>query len=106
MRFKEVVPGLVYTHCVAQRTEIAILDSLKIDDKYLEKSNQNLSAIFNFCYPSPVHHKELKKISNLFGSKIRQFSFMKNIRWTGNRALLLTIIETNYEVLNSDLDSK
>ena len=79
---------------------------MKIDDKYLEKSNQNLSAIFKFCYPSPVHHKELKKISDLFGSKIRQFSLMKNVRWTGSRAWTLTIIETNYEVLNSDLDSK
>ena len=31
-RFKDLQPGLVYTHCVAHVLELAVLDSIKMDD--------------------------------------------------------------------------
>ena len=45
---KEMVPGLLYTHCVAHMLELAMLDSMKFDDGYLEKFNNNLNGIFKF----------------------------------------------------------
>ena len=57
---KEMVPGLLYTHCVAHVLELVILDSMKFDDSYLEKFNNNLNGIFKFYYQSAVRRKELK----------------------------------------------
>ena len=105
-RFKDKIPGLVYTHCVAHRTELAILDSIKSDDEYLEKFDDNLNKIFKFYYVSPVRRKELKKIGDMFGSEFRQLGLLKKIRWIASRARALNIIETNYEVLIFDLESK
>ena len=60
MQFKYVIPGLVYTHFVSDLMELAIFDLAKIDDNYLKKLNQNLNAIFKFCYLSPGRRKDTK----------------------------------------------
>ena len=45
---KEMVPGFLYTHCVAHVLELALLDSVKFDDSYLEKFNNYSNGILNF----------------------------------------------------------
>ena len=98
-------PRLAYTHFVAQRTDLVIYDSVKFDDKYLENFDQNLDAIFKFYYVSLVRRKKLKKIGDMFGPEFRQLWLMKNIGRAASRARSLNIIEINYEVLVSVLDS-
>ena len=55
-----MVPGLLYTHCVAHMLELAVLDSMKFDDSYLEKFHDNLKGIFKFYNQSAVRRQELK----------------------------------------------
>ena len=100
------MPGLVYTHCVAHRTELAIMESIKFDDSYLEKFDNILKGIFKFCYVSPVRRKELRKIRDMFENEFRQLALLKNIRWVASRVRPLNTIETNYKVLVFDLESK
>ena len=57
---KEMVLGLLYTYCVAH---VLDLDSMKFDDSYLEKLNNNLNRIFKFCYQ---RWQELKQIAEMF----------------------------------------
>ena len=63
-RFKKHQPGLIYTHCVAHRLELAVLDAIKFDDSYLEMFDQMINGIFKFYYYSAVHRKELKAIGD------------------------------------------
>ena len=105
-KFKDFVPGLVYTHCVAYRTELAIMHFLKFDDSYLEKFDDILNGIFRFYYVSPVRRKELRKIRDMFENEFRQLFLFKNIRWVASRVRALNTIETYYEVLVFDLESK
>ena len=63
---KKMVPGLLYTHCAGHLLELAILDSIKFHDSYLEKIIDNLNRIFKFYYQSDVRWQELKRIAEMF----------------------------------------
>ena len=41
-------------------------DSIKFNDSYLEKFNDNLNRIFKFYYQSAVRRQELKQIAEIF----------------------------------------
>ena len=105
-RFKDLQAGLIYTHCVAHRLELAVLDAIKFDDKYLELFDFTINGIFKFYYYSAVRRKELKTIGDLLDEEFKQLGLLKNIRWLASRSRALSILETNYRVLVSDLEQK
>jgi hypothetical protein len=105
-KFKDHVPGLVYTHCVAHRAELAILDSIKSTDNYIEKFDETLNNIFKFYYYSTKRRKELKDIAELFQGKFRQLGLVRNIRWIASRSRALNVIEKDYRYLVYDLEQK
>ena len=100
-KLKDLVPGLVYIHCAAHRTELAIMDSIKFDDSYLEKFDDILNGIFKFYYVSHVRWKELRKIGDMFVNEFRQLGLLKTIRWVASRVRALNTIETIYNSSNS-----
>ena len=77
-RLREKQPGIVYTHCVAHRLELATLDSLKFDS-YLEKFDETINNIFKFYFYSPTRRKELRDLSVIFNEEFKQLGLMKNI---------------------------
>ena len=46
-RLKEKQKGLIYTHCVAHRLELAVLDSITFDT-YLSEFDEGINNIFHF----------------------------------------------------------
>ena len=105
-RLKDLQPGLVYTHCVAHRFELAVLDSIKSDDAYLTKFDETVNSIFKFYYYSAVRRKELKAIGDLLQEEFQQLGLLKKIRWLASRARALRLLEANYKALVYDLESK
>ena len=104
-RLKEKQKGLIYTHCVAHRLELAVLDSIKFDT-YLSEFDEGINNIFHFYYYSPVRRKELKDLAQLLNDEFKQLGRLKNIRWIASRDRALKLLETNYKVLIYDLESK
>ena len=98
-------PGMVYTHCTAHRLELAMLDSIKFD-KYLQIFDENINNIFKFYYVSPTRRKELSDLAVVLEGEFKQLGRLKNIRWIQSRARALTLLETDYQVLVYDLESK
>ena len=105
-RFKDHQPGAVYTHCVAHRLELSVLDALKFDDKYLEKFNDIINDIFRFYYRSAVRRKELQQIADLYDAELKKLGLLKQIRWIVSRSWALSLLEVNYPILVYDLESK
>ena len=105
-RFKDHQPGAVYTHCVAHRLELSVLDALKFDDKYLEKFNDIINDIFRFYYRSAVRRKELQQIADLYDAELKKLGLLKQIRWIASRSRALSLLEVNYPILVYDLESK
>ena len=105
-RFKDNQAALIYTHCVAHRLELAVLDAIKFDDDYLELFDSTIKGIFKFYYYSTVRRKELRAIGELLHEEFKQLGLMKNIRWLASRSRALSILDTNYKVLVYDLESK
>ena len=71
-RFKDLQGGLVYTHCVAHRLELAILDAIKFRDGYLEHFDEVINNIFKFYFISAVRRKDLRKIGDMFADEFKQ----------------------------------
>ena len=104
-RLREKQPGIVYTHCVAHRLELATLDSLKFDS-YLEKFDETINNIFKFYFYSPTRRKELRDLSVIFNEEFKQLGLMKNIRWLASRTRALKYFSNNYKILIYDLETK
>ena len=104
-RLKEKQHGLIYTHCVVHRIELAVLDSLKFDS-YLKEFDEGINKIFQFYYYSPTRRKELRDLAKLFQDEFKQLGRLKNIRWIASRERALKLLEINYKVLVFDLESK
>ena len=79
-RFKDLVAGLIYTHCVAHRLELAMLDALKLKDSYIQNFDENINSLFKFYYYSPVRRKELKEMAKEIEVEYKQLGLLKNIR--------------------------
>ena len=105
-RLKDVVLGLIYTHCVAHRLELAMLDALKLKDTYIQTFDNNINALFKFYYYSPVRRKELKEMAKEIKVEFKQFGLLKNIRWLASRSRALSILENNYKAIIFDLETK
>ena len=105
-RFKDIVLGLIYTHCVAHRLELAMLAALKLKDTYIQTFDENINSLFKFYYYSPVRRKELKEMAKEIEVEFKQLGLLKNIRWLASRALTLKFLEQNYKAILHDLESK
>ena len=105
-RLKDIQPGLVYTHCVAHRLELAMLNALKLKDDYLHRFDENVNGLFNFYYYSPVRRKELNDMAAEIEIEFKQFGLLKNICWLASRSRALSILEQNYFAIIYDLESK
>ncbi len=105
-RLKDIQPGLVYTHCVAHRLELAMLDALKLKDNYLRCFDENINGIFKFYYYSPIRRKQLKDMADEMKLEFKQFGLLKNVRWLASRSRALSILENNYIAMIYDLESK
>ena len=105
-KFKNLQPGIVYTHCVAHKLELAVLDAIKHDDKYLGDFDDMINNILKFYFYSPVRRKELKEIAELLQDDFKQMGLLKNIRWVSSRSRALKILESNYKAMVFDLESK
>ena len=105
-RFKDLQGGLVYTHCVAHRLELAILDAIKFRDGYLEHFDEVINNIFKFYFISAVRRKDLRKIGDMFADEFKQLGLLKNIRWVSSRVRALNILEVDFAALVFDLESK
>ena len=44
-RFKDIVAGLIYTHCVTHRLELAMQDALKLKDTYIQGFDENINSL-------------------------------------------------------------
>ena len=101
-RLKDMQPGLAYTHCVAHRLELAMLNALKLKDDYLHRFDENVNGLFKFYYysppppPPPVRRKELKDMAAEIEIEFKQFGLLKNIRWLASWSRALSILEQNY----------
>ena len=104
-RLKEKQHGLVYTHCVAHRLELDVLDSIKFD-LYLKEFDDGINKIFKFYYYSPTRRRELRDLAKLFKDEFKQLGRLKNIRWIASRERALKLLEINYKILVFDLESK
>ena len=76
-RFKNIVAGLIYTHCVAHRLELAMLDALELNDSYIQKFDENINSIFKFYYYSPVRRKVLKEMAKEIKVEFKQLGLLK-----------------------------
>ena len=45
---KDIVPGLIYKHCIAHRLELAMLDALKLKGSYIQKFDENINSVLSF----------------------------------------------------------
>ncbi|CAB3986303.1 Hypothetical predicted protein [Paramuricea clavata] len=63
-RMAEKQPGLVFTHCVAHRLELAVLDAIK-SEEYLQKFSDLINDIFQFYYQSPVRRRQFKDLAEV-----------------------------------------
>ena len=54
LRMKEMVPRLIYTDCVAHVFELAMLDSMKFADSYLEKFKTIIWTEYSSFIISPL----------------------------------------------------
>ena len=106
-RLKDIQqPGLIYTHCVAHRLELAMLDALKLKDDYLHRFDENINGLFKFYYYSPIWRKELKDMASEIEVEFKQFGLLNNIHWLASRSRALQILEHNYLAIVYDLESK
>ena len=105
-RLKDIQPGLIYTHCVAHRLELAMLDALKLKDDYLHRFVENINGLFKFYCYSPIWRKELKDMASEIEVEFKQFGLLKNIHWLASRSRALQILEHNYLAIVYDLESK
>lgn len=105
-RLKKKQPGLLYTHCVAHKLELAVLDAIKCDAKYLQVFDDNINALFRYYYYSTVRRKELQKVADFLETEFKQLGRLKNIRWLASRSRALTILEKDFKIIIFDLESK
>ena len=91
-------PAMLFTHCIAHKLELGILDSIKSETN-LEKLQSTLSAMFLCYYYSPKKHREIQEIPSFLNETVRQFGSLKNVRWLASRDQALSIIERNYFTL-------
>ena len=68
-------------------------DSIKFDDSYLEKFNDNLNRIFKFYYQSTVRRQELKQIAEIFENNFTELVLWKNIHWIASWSRALNFVE-------------
>ena len=104
-RMVEKQPGLVFTHCVAHRLELAVVDAIK-SEEYLQEFSDLINGIFQFYYYSAVRRREFKELAEVLEEEIKQFGCLKSVRWLASRFRALSVIEKNYKVLIYDLESK
>ena len=105
-RFKDCQPGCTYTHCVAHKLELAVLDGIKFNNAYLPTFDESVNNLFKFYYYSTVRRKELKQLADLLDSEFKQLGLLKKIRWVASRSRSLNILETNFPVIIFDLEAK
>ena len=86
--------------------ELAVLDSLKVDENYLKEFDENINSLFRFYYYSTVRRKELLQMAEVLEEEFQQLGRMKNIRWISSRARALSILEKNFKTIIYDLESK
>ena len=68
-------------------------DSIKFNDSYLEKFNDNLNRIFKFYYQSAVRRQELKQIAEIFENNFTELVLWKNIHWIASWSRALNFVE-------------
>ena len=91
-------PAMAFTHCIAHKLELAVLDSIKCDEN-LEKAQEIMTAMFLCYYYSPKKRREIQELSNFLEETFRQFGGLKNVRWLASRDRALDIIIINYKAL-------
>ena len=72
-------PGMSFTHCIAHKLELAVLDSVKSDTN-LEELQSTLSAKFLCYYYSPKKRGKTQEIISFLHETFRQFGCLKNVR--------------------------
>ena len=97
-KMQEKLPTMSFTHCIAHKLELAVLDSIKSDTN-LEKFQSTLSDMFLCYYYSQKKHREIQEISSFLNETFLQFSSLKNVCWFASRDRTLSIIECNYSAL-------
>ena len=105
-KFKLLQPGSIYTHCVAHKLELAVLDAINRGDNYLKEFDDLMNDLLKFYFYSPQCRKELKEIGELLQGDFKQMGLLKNIRWVASRSRALHILETNFKAMVFDLESK
>ena len=60
-RIKQKQPAVVYTHCIAHRLELAVLDSIKCDN-CLKEFDEEINNIFQFYFYSSARRRELHEL--------------------------------------------
>ena len=63
-------PGMPFTHCIAHKLELALLDSVKSDTN-LGKLQSTLSAMFLCYYYSPKTRWEIHEIASYLDETFR-----------------------------------
>ena len=69
-KFKLLQPGSIYTHCVAHKLELAVLDAINRGDNYLKEFDDLMNDLLKFYFYSPQCRKELKEIGELFTGRL------------------------------------
>ena len=60
-RIKQKQSAVVYTHCIAHRLELAVLDSIKYDN-YLKNPMRELIIYFNFISTRSLEEENCKNL--------------------------------------------
>lgn len=83
-KMQEKQPAVSFTHCIAHKLELAVLDSVKSDTN-LEELQSILSAKFLCYYYSPKKRGKTQEIISFLHETFRQFGCLKRSRSINNR---------------------
>ena len=75
-KMQEKQPAMSFTHCIAHKLELAVLDSIKSDTN-LEKLQSTLSTMFLCYYYSPKKRREIQETSSFLNETFWQFNSSK-----------------------------
>ena len=104
-RLEEKILALMFTHCVAHRLELSVLDSIKCD-QYLNEFSELVNNIFQYYYYSPARRSEFMYLANVLGEVAKKLCCLKNVRWLASRKRALSSLHTNYKILVKNMESK
>lgn len=106
-KIRETYPYAIYTHCMAHRVNLALLDTCKNVQSIANFFN-TLQALYDH-FSKPQHHVRYKNIMNELGIKITEISQLSDTRWVSRFSSCATVkrvYPTIIQLLEQEIDNR